>query len=744
MARAVLLAAMVGCAAVAAAMPGHHNSKHSKHAKHEEADDISESGKEEAGGMQRFDLRRNHNPDPNGPQALHQSRKEWGAVFYQPSKTQRTYDADVAQGVAELSSSGHEILITQRQHTAPMHGGVSDVGQFYVDVSLGDPPQKLTAQIDTGSTTIAFPAVGCQQVDAGVKCDDVHLYDYTASNASAPISCHEPEMCSEGGCSSWQKDACAFSLSYADQSGADGFLVHDKLRIYGRHGNPLVGDITFGAIKQEKGKFQEFPIINGIIGMAFAGLGCNPSCTDSLIGQVHTNNAVQNRFGMCLGQGGGALVVGGVDEASFMGEIQYVKMVSQHYYEIALETVSIDGIEQPLAPDTGAMIDSGTTLLLLNQVLWDGFLEQVRSKCISGTVYPHCPRSESDQDAPDPACQAKVDAMYLSTSKGQCYPLDHELKVQCFPTFEFAAKSTAGSVMSMALHPDQYIYVLIDKGKPYHCPAVNLNRMAQITLGDAFMQAHYIDFDRHNKQLGFAKANIDKCGGNTMCHTLKSCGQCSQDPACFWGADPADPTNLKGRCANASDIPTSNVCSNHIQRPGSACNCNGVVGPHISEKTSKGQNPRVPHTHKDLYDPAQDTALENPSHMSDAALAAQVDRHWRMGTENTGSLASHWKKNGKNEMDMSAWEYRENVKAAKEEQSEKDFMLLSSEKAAVEHAVEKTGQGLTAQGVFMNAGLMAAGVAGAALVAVAAIAARRRNGPVPSSGPATPLLAASS
>ena len=69
--------------------------------------------------------------------------------------------------------------------------------------------------------------------------------------------------------------------------------------------------------------------------------------------------------------------------------------------------------------------------------------------------------------------------------------------------------------------PEDYLFVLIDHGETFHCPAVNSNSDAgQITLGDAFMQSYYIDFDRTKGRMGFAPANIDNCGGNTNCGTL--------------------------------------------------------------------------------------------------------------------------------------------------------------------------------------------------------------------------------
>ena len=75
-----------------------------------------------------------------------------------------------------------------------------------------------------------------------------------------------------------------------DDSGASGVLVEDKVRI-----GSLESSVVFGAVLQERGKFEEFQEINGILGMAYSGLGCTPSCTDSLIGQFVNDLKIADR-----------------------------------------------------------------------------------------------------------------------------------------------------------------------------------------------------------------------------------------------------------------------------------------------------------------------------------------------------------------------------------------------------------------------------------------------------------------
>lgn len=44
--------------------------------------------------------------------------------------------------------------------------------------------------------------------------------------------------------------------------------------------------------------------------------------------------ALLHRFGMCLGQGGGSLVLGDSDPKMYHGKLSYVNAAKKHYYSI--------------------------------------------------------------------------------------------------------------------------------------------------------------------------------------------------------------------------------------------------------------------------------------------------------------------------------------------------------------------------------------------------------------------------
>ena len=70
------------------------------------------------------------------------------------------------------------------KYTAPE----KDIGSFYAEIEVGDPPQKLRVQVDTGSSVLAVPAVK----ESCAKCTSTgnRMYDPRKSTTMDPVPCH--------------------------------------------------------------------------------------------------------------------------------------------------------------------------------------------------------------------------------------------------------------------------------------------------------------------------------------------------------------------------------------------------------------------------------------------------------------------------------------------------------------------------------------------------------------------------
>jgi hypothetical protein len=164
-----------------------------------------------------------------------------------PASCKSKTDKIAAQIVRQRDSNihvGNSYVPSMSAVTIPMHGGVSDVGQFFITVhiisissvmnydcfsyaillilaivqmQIGAGGQLMTAQVDTGSSTVAFPATGCQQTDRGHPCNDKIMYTGLQQAATSGV---ERLQCAGVD--------CKFRLSYADGSGVRGTLVKDR------------------------------------------------------------------------------------------------------------------------------------------------------------------------------------------------------------------------------------------------------------------------------------------------------------------------------------------------------------------------------------------------------------------------------------------------------------------------------------------------------------------------------------
>lgn len=198
-----------------------------------------------------------------------------------------------------------------------MHGGIVAAGQYYAYVDIGVPATRFTLQVDTGSTVIAVPSRQCNDCDDFVfyPLDEEHMVRFDEEPCCTSPQCRSDKK----GPMPWVHSGCAFHLSYGDKSGANGVLATDMVNL----GNTST-EITFGAILDEYGPFENSKYIDGIMGMAFPRLGCTPSCVDSFIGQLSADLSIPDSFGMCLGPNGGAMVLGGNDPDLFIGKLEYL------------------------------------------------------------------------------------------------------------------------------------------------------------------------------------------------------------------------------------------------------------------------------------------------------------------------------------------------------------------------------------------------------------------------------------
>ncbi|KAG8894836.1 Type I transmembrane sorting receptor, partial [Tulasnella sp. 403] len=97
---------------------------------------------------------------------------------------------------------------------------------YYGKISVGTPPQDTTIDFDTGSSDLVVPIAACAKCTAP-------LFDDSAS-------------------STFKKTDTPFSIKYADESGASGFVATDTVTVAGL----TVENQGFGAVSNETNGFS--------------------------------------------------------------------------------------------------------------------------------------------------------------------------------------------------------------------------------------------------------------------------------------------------------------------------------------------------------------------------------------------------------------------------------------------------------------------------------------------------------
>eukprot|EP01114_Cavostelium_apophysatum_P013049 TRINITY_DN3078_c0_g1_i1.p1 TRINITY_DN3078_c0_g1~~TRINITY_DN3078_c0_g1_i1.p1 ORF type:complete len:586 (+),score=131.58 TRINITY_DN3078_c0_g1_i1:50-1759(+) len=393
--------------------------------------------------------------------------------------------------------------IAERDVTSILYGAVNVTMEYYAAISLGTPEQIFLVQIDTGSASLAVPAVGCEQYTktgnqpTGTSCDHAdNFYDKSKSKTSKQFSCGDLDQCR---CDQ-STSLCTQTLGYGDGSFLQGPLTEDVFTLGG-----LSAKVMFGQIKMESEGFGG-TTTDGILGMAYHAL--DPIDGDDVFAKLVEANKINNAFSMCLGPDGGMLTLGGADDNYSAGEMVYTPITSETYYVVEMNDVLVGGQSIGLPPsyynDDQTIVDSGTTLLLLGETAFNAMVSTFQT-----TV--------CQEHALDGVCNPDSDGNTIFTP-GMCSGITPDI-IALFPNISF---NLAGAG-NLSVPPEMYFFGY----KGYYCFGISPVDGVGAILGDVFMQNFNVLFDRENKRVGFAPVqncrgwadgtfNIEKVSGDTQ------------------------------------------------------------------------------------------------------------------------------------------------------------------------------------------------------------------------------------
>jgi len=329
------------------------------------------------------------------------------------------------------------------QHGVPLSNYMN--AQYYGEISLGTPPQTFSVIFDTGSSNLWVPSTHC----TSIACFLHHRFDSKKSTT-------------------FKENGTEFEIHYGTRS-LEGIISNDILRV----GDIAVKHQDFGESVKEPGLTFAFGKFDGIFGLGYDRISVkgvvppfynmvNRHLLDEPVFSFWLNNATNSQ------EIGGELVFGGSDRSHFNGKIHWAPVRRKGYWEVELEKVVFDGEEVDME-DTGAAIDTGTSLLAVPTVVAELINKQIGAKKnFAGQYIIECDKVPS---LPDFSLQFNGK---LFTLTGYEYIL--EVQGQCISSF-------MGLDIPKPLGP---IWI----------------------IGDAFLRKFYTIYDLGKDRVGFADSTL--------------------------------------------------------------------------------------------------------------------------------------------------------------------------------------------------------------------------------------------
>ncbi|XP_074341012.1 aspartyl protease family protein 2 [Apium graveolens] len=290
-----------------------------------------------------------------------------------------------------LSSDLHRIsTLHKKSPQLPLTSGASTgSGQYFVDLRIGTPPQRLLLVADTGSDLVWVSCSACRNCSKhppntsffprhSTTFSPHHCFDSSCKLIPHPrhVACNHTRLHSP----------CRYEYSYSDGSFTSGFFSRETTTFNTSSGNVVKHNkLAFGCGFNQSGPSVSGPSFNGANGVI--GLGRGPISLPSQLGR-----RFGNKFSYCLMDytlsppPTSFLLFGNNDAVKKSYTPLLVNPLSPTFYYVGIKSVYIEGVKLPISPSTwaidgfgngGTIVDSGTTLTFLPDPVYNRILNAV-------------------------------------------------------------------------------------------------------------------------------------------------------------------------------------------------------------------------------------------------------------------------------------------------------------------------------------------------------------------------------
>ncbi|XP_069059185.1 pepsin A-like [Pleurodeles waltl] len=207
---------------------------------------------------------------------------------------------------------------------------------YYGTISIGTPPQEFNVIFDSGSSNLWVPSVYC----SSSACSNHNKFNPSSS-------------------STFQSTSTSLSIGYGTGS-MTGVLGYDTVQV----GGLTVTDQVFGLAYTEADFFSEMQF-DGILGLAFPSLsedGATP-VFDNMWSQGLLSADLFSVYLSPNGASGSVVIFGGYESSYYTGTLNWVPLSSETYWQITLESISMNGNVIACNGGCQAIVDTGTSLI---------------------------------------------------------------------------------------------------------------------------------------------------------------------------------------------------------------------------------------------------------------------------------------------------------------------------------------------------------------------------------------------
>uniref|UniRef100_A0A8C5GUT0 Cathepsin E-like n=1 Tax=Gouania willdenowi TaxID=441366 RepID=A0A8C5GUT0_GOUWI len=223
--------------------------------------------------------------------------------------------------------------------------------QYFGEISLGIPEQNFSVVLDTGSADLWVPSSYC---------------------VSQACALHRRFKAFES--SSFHHDGRMFGIHYGsghlkgstfEPSLLQPFLSASETKTLLYIGGLTAINQEFGESVYEPGATFVLAKFDGVLGLGFPSLAeilGNP-VFDNMMAQKIVDKPVFSFYLSRCDHPDGELLLGGIDESLYNGPINWIPLTSKGYWQIKMDSVSVQGVSSFCPRGCQAIVDTGTSLI---------------------------------------------------------------------------------------------------------------------------------------------------------------------------------------------------------------------------------------------------------------------------------------------------------------------------------------------------------------------------------------------